>query len=168
MNVREPGVAQFRTVWPVYDTCTINAAIGTFENFYASRLFGAFAINAHPTIGHGLPLVFTVQNASATPIIVQIFLRGINGLQAALKGNQPFRYLDTVEVEDSTSAGPAIVPSNRRVCLHDQKRLRPLRPRSAQQNPEQSVGTSPVGPASPAFQEIINYCINATISSPNS
>ena len=45
---------------------------------------------------------------------------------------------------------PFPVPSNHCVRLHDQKRLRPLRSRSAQQNPEQSVGTAQVGPLSPA------------------
>ena len=48
---------------------------------------------------------------------------------------------------------PFPVPSNHCVRLHDQKRLRPLRLRSAQQNSEQSVGTAQVGPLSPAFQD---------------
>jgi hypothetical protein len=48
---------------------------------------------------------------------------------------------------------PFPVPSNHCVRLHDQKGLRPLRPGSAQHNPEQSVGTAQVGSLSPAFQD---------------
>jgi hypothetical protein len=44
------------------------------------------------------------------------------------------------------------VPSNDCVRLHDQKRTRPERPRSAQQNPKQSVGTAQVRPLGPAFE----------------
>jgi hypothetical protein len=44
------------------------------------------------------------------------------------------------------------VPSNDCVRIHDQKRTRPERPRSAQQNPKQSVGTAQVGPLCPAFE----------------
>jgi hypothetical protein len=44
------------------------------------------------------------------------------------------------------------VPSNDCVWLHDQKRIRPLRPHSAQQNPEQSIGTAQVHTSSPGFQ----------------
>ena len=88
-------------------------------------------------------------------------------------GSSPGRVLARHGVEGSPNLGPGDrsadrfasrakapvkpkafpVPSNDGVRLHDQKRIRPLRPHSAQQNPEQSVGTVHVHPFSPPFQD---------------
>ena len=61
------------------------------------------------------------------------------------------RFASGAKAPVQTEAFP--VPSNDCVRLHDQKRIRPLRPHSAQQNPEQSVGTAQVRPFSPPFQD---------------
>src|ERR1700719_486187 len=44
------------------------------------------------------------------------------------------------------------MPTNYRIRLYDQKRIRPLRPHSAQYDPEQSVGTAQARPLGSAFQ----------------
>ncbi len=60
------------------------------------------------------------------------------------------RFASGAKAPVKTKAFP--VPSNDCVRLHDQKRIRPPRPHSAQQNPEQSVGTARLHPLSPTFQ----------------
>src|ERR1700719_1808670 len=44
------------------------------------------------------------------------------------------------------------MPTNYRIRLYDQKRIRPLRPHSAQYDPEQSAGTTQARPLGSAFQ----------------
>jgi hypothetical protein len=44
------------------------------------------------------------------------------------------------------------MPTNYRIRLYDQKGIRPLRPQSAQHDPEQAVGTAQARPLGSAFQ----------------
>jgi hypothetical protein len=81
-------------------------------------------------------------------VLVRHGLEGSPNLVPGDRSAHPFASKSKAPVQ--TEAFP--VPSNDCVWLHDQKRIRPLRPHSVQQNPEQSLGTAQVGPLSPAFQ----------------